>query len=141
MAGWIDTARTVVFPAQCDHLGHMNVRWYAHVFDDGAFQIWPLVGITNALMKEVGVVTVVARTCTDFLREARPGDMLKVETGFVKCGTKSATHRQRLVNVETGVVHARQEVVEVCFDIAARRSTEMPDAFRKLIEAVIVEDA
>ncbi len=140
MADWIDTARMVVFPQYCDHLGHMNVRWYAHVFDDGSFQIWPLVGITGALMQEVGVVTVVARTATDFVREARAGDMLKVETGFVRCGTRSATHRQRLVNVETGTIHARQEVVEVCFDLATRRSTEMPARFRALIEAAIVAD-
>lgn len=141
MADWIDTARMVVFPQHCDHLGHMNVRWYAHVFDDGSFQVWPLIGITNALMRELGVFTVVARTATDFLREARAGDMLKVETGFVKCGAKSATHRQRLVNIETGAVHARQEVVEVCFDLETRASTEMPARFRELIEAAMVAEA
>ena len=140
MADWIDTARMVVFPAHCDHLGHMNVRWYAHVFDDGSFQIWPLVGITNELMRELGVVTVVARTSTDFIREVRAGDMLKVETGFVRCGTKSAVHHQRLVNVETGVIHGRQEVTEVCFDLKTRTSVAMPDAFRRLIEAAVVAD-
>ena len=139
MAKWIDTARMVVFPSHCDHLGHMNVRWYAHVFDDGSFQIWPLIGITNRLMQETGVVTVVARTATDFLREARAGDMLRVETGFVKIGTKSATHRQRLVNIETGVVRARQEVTEVCFDLKARTSVAMPENYRRLIEAAIVD--
>ena len=141
MADWIDTARMVVFPQHCDHLGHMNVRWYAHVFDDGSFQIWPLIGITNALMQEAGVVTVVARTATDFVHEVRAGDMLRVETGFVRVGTKSATHRQRLVNIETGAIHARQEVTEVCFDLSARRSTEMPARFRELIAAAIVEGA
>lgn len=140
MADWIDTARMVVMPGQCDHLGHMNVRWYAHVFDDGAFQIWPLIGITNRLMKEIGVVTVVARTATDFIKEARPGDMLKVETGFVKLGTKSATHRQRLVNIETGTLHARQEVTEVCFDLKTRASVAMPEEFRRLIAAAVVAD-
>jgi acyl-CoA thioester hydrolase len=130
----------VVFPAHCDHLGHMNVRWYAHVFDDGSFQIWPLIGITNALMQELGVVTVVARTSTDFVREVRAGDMLRVETAFVRCGSKSAVHRQRLVNVETGTVHGRQEVTEVCFDLKTRKSVAMPEAFRQRIEAAIVAD-
>jgi acyl-CoA thioester hydrolase len=141
MADWIETARMVVFPAHCDHLGHMNVRWYAHVFDDGSFQIWPLVGITNKLMEDQGVVTVVARTATDFLREVRAGSMLKVETAFVTLGTKSATHRQRLVNIETGEVHARQEVTEVCFDLASRAAAPMPDAFRRLIQAALVDGA
>jgi acyl-CoA thioester hydrolase len=139
MADWIDTARMIVFSTHCDHLGHMNVRWYAHVFDDGSFQIWPLIGITNRLMQDTGVVTVVARTATDFLHEARAGDMLKVETGFVKVGTKSATHRQRLVNIESGILHARQEVTEVCFDLKSRKSVAMPDAYRRLIAAAMVE--
>lgn len=141
MAGWIETARTLVFPAQCDHLGHMNVRYYAHVFDDGSFHIWPLIGITRQLMEAEGAVTVVARTATDFLREVRAGAMLKVETGFVKVGNRSATHRQRLVDVETGALHATQEVIEVCFDPQARASVPMPDAFRALIEANLVSDA
>ncbi|MGE0653051.1 MAG: acyl-CoA thioesterase [Alphaproteobacteria bacterium] len=139
MTDWIDTARMVVFPSHCDHLGHMNVRWYAHVFDDGSFQIWPLIGITNRLMQEAGVVTVVARTATDFQHEVRAGDMLKVETGFVKVGTKSATHRQRLVNIESGIVHARQEVTEVCFNLRTRKSVAMPEPYRRLIEAAMVE--
>lgn len=138
MADWIETARMVVFPMHCDHLGHMNVRWYAHVFDDGAFHIWPAVGITRKLMAETGVVTVVARTSTDFLREVRAGAMVRVETAFLKLGTKSATHRQRLIDVETGTLHATQEVTEVCFDLKARAATPMPDSFRALIEAAIV---
>lgn len=141
MADWIETARMVVFPAHCDHLGHMNVRWYAHVLDDGAFHVWPAIGITRALMDAEGAVTVVARTSTDFLREVRAGAMLKVETAFIKLGTKSATHRQRLIDIETGVLHATQEVTEVCFDTKSRSSAPMPDTFRKLIEAAIVKDA
>ena len=141
MAGWIETARTVVFPAQCDHLGHMNVRYYAHVFDDGSFLIWPLIGITRQLMETERAVTVVARTCTDFRNEVRVGAMLKVETGFIKLGTKSATHRQRLVDVETGTLHATQEVVEVCFDTSTRASVPMPESFRALIAAALVDQA
>jgi acyl-CoA thioester hydrolase len=140
MADWIETARMVVFPAHCDHLGHMNVRWYAYVFDDGSFHIWPEIGITRQLMEEVGAVTVVARTETDFRREVRAGAMVKVETAFLSLGGKSAVHRQRLVDVETGVIHATQRVTEVCFDTRTRKSTEMPPRFRELIEAAIVPE-
>lgn len=140
MADWIETARMVVFPAHCDHLGHMNVRWYAHVFDDGSFHIWPEIGITRQLMEKVGAVTVVARTETDFRREVRAGAMVKVETAFLSLGSKSAVHRQRLVDVETGVIHATQKVIEVCFDTKTRKSTAMPAPFRELIEAAIVPE-
>ena len=42
--------RAVVFPWHCDHIGHMNVRWYAHHFDDAGFPVgsgWDEVNIPD----------------------------------------------------------------------------------------------
>ena len=36
---WIEVYRSIVLPSHCDHLGHMNVRYYAQHFDDGGFQM------------------------------------------------------------------------------------------------------
>ena len=37
MYEWRETYRGIVFPAHCDHLGHMNARFYADPFDDAGF--------------------------------------------------------------------------------------------------------
>ena len=34
MLGLPITYRGVVYPWQCDHMGHMNVMWYAGKFDE-----------------------------------------------------------------------------------------------------------
>jgi acyl-CoA thioester hydrolase len=141
VAGWIETTSTVVFPTHCDHLGHMNVRWYAHVFDDASFHIWARLGMTWEAMTAAGAVTVVARTATDFLHEARAGEFLIAESAFTKIGTKSVTYLQRLRNAERDVVHATQEVVEVFFDLETRGSASIPPPFRKIIEGNLVPDA
>ncbi|MDH3239431.1 MAG: acyl-CoA thioesterase [Alphaproteobacteria bacterium] len=141
MGQWMETNRAVVFPAQCDHLGHMNVRYYAHVFDDASFHAWASIGITFDAMYAQDAVTVVAHTATDFIQEVKAGSLLKVETAFVKLGTKSTTYRQRLVNAETGTLHARQQVVEVFFNLKTRQSVAMPDVFRDTIARALVEDA
>ena len=60
-----------------------------------------------------GVGTVVARISTDFLHEAAPGELLVIESAFTRLGGKSLTMSQRMTNAETGILHARQEVVEV----------------------------
>ena len=140
MGQWMETNRTVVFPAQCDHLGHMNVRYYAHAFDDASFHAWARIGITFEAMHEAGAVTVVAHTATDFIAEVKAGSLIKVESAFVKLGGKSTTYRQRLVNAETGTLHARQTVVEVFFDLETRKSVAMPARFRDIIAANLVED-
>lgn len=134
---WLETARMVVFPAHCDHLGHMNVRFYAQVFDEASFHIWARAGITYAMMTDHGVVTVVARNATDYLKEVRVGSLLLVESAFVKLGTRSVTYRQRLRNAEDGGLHAVQEAVEVVFDPKTRSSAPMPDAIRERITAAL----
>ena len=140
MGQWMETGRTVVLPAQCDHLGHMNVRYYAHAFDDASFHAWARIGITFEAMHEAGAVTVVAHTATDFITEIKAGSLIKVESAFIKLGTKSTSYHQRLINAENGTLHANQEVVEVFFDLEARKSVAMPDRFRTLIEAALVDE-
>jgi acyl-CoA thioesterase FadM len=43
-----------------------------------------------------------------------------------------------MTNAETGVLCATQDVVEVFFDIATRKSTAMPDDLRTKLEAAAV---
>ena len=140
MGQWMETHRTVIFPALCDHLGHMNVRYYAHAFDDASFHTWARIGITFEAMHAAGAVTVVAHTATDFIREVTAGSLIKVESAFVKLGTKSTTYHQRMINAENGELHANQQVVEVFFDLKTRKPVAMPAAFREKIEAALVTD-
>ena len=138
MSNWMETYHGVVFPWHCDHFGHMNVRWYGGFFDDAAFQIWTLLGHGMKRMEEEGFHTVIARSTIEYKREIGPGDLFVIETGFIKCGTKSCTYLQRMINADTGVLHATQETVEVFFDASTRAAIEIPGAIRRLIEGGVV---
>lgn len=134
---WMETHRAVVFPWHCDHLGHMNVRWYGHFFDDAGFHLWSQIGLSHATLKERGVVTVIASIKTDFRHECGAGELLLVQSAFTRLGTKSLTMHQRMTNAETGTLIATQEVVEVFFDVTARTATAMPDDIRDKLAAVL----
>ena len=138
MGNWKETNRGVVFPWHCDQFGHMNVRWYGHFFDDAAFQIWTVLGHGFKKMEDDGVHTVIAKSSIEFILELCAGDLLVIETGFIKCGTKSCTHLQRLTNADTGILHAVQETVEVFFDGETRKSIPIPGPVRPLIEGCMV---
>jgi len=138
MSKWMQTYRGVVFPWYCDQFGHMNVRWYGGFFDDASFQIWTLLGHGMKRMEEAGFHTVIARSAIEYKREIGPGDLFAIETGFIKCGTKSCTHVQRMINADTDVLHATQETVEVFFDAATRGAIAIPDDIRPLIEGNLV---
>ena len=138
LEGWMETQRGVVFPWHCDHLGHMNVRWYGHFFDDAGFHLWSAIGLSHATLLQRGIVTVVARIETDFHRELAAGELLVVHSAYVRLGGKSLTMAQRMTNAETGELCASQQVVEVFFDPATRKSVAMPDDLRARLEPVVV---
>ena len=138
MADWMETHRAVAFPWNCDHIGHLNVRWYAHFFDDAGFHLWSRIGLSHATLKERGLATVIARTTTDFLQEVRAGELMTIESAFTRLGTKSLDAVHRMRNAETGTLCATQHVVEVFFDLAARKPCPMPGDLRGKLEPVLV---
>ena len=54
------TYRGVVYPWQCDHMGHMNVMWYVGKFDEATWQLLGTLGITGSYMRDqkLGMVAV-----------------------------------------------------------------------------------
>ena len=87
MSGWQETHRTVVHAWMCDHFGHVNVRYYAHLFDDAGFALWSRSGITRAVFERSGLHTVVARTETDLRIELLPGQVVFVRSRWVRWST------------------------------------------------------
>ena len=138
MSNWMETHRAVVFPWNCDVLGHMNVRWYAHCFDDAGWHLWTKIGYGQATMRQQGLTTVVARTATDFVHEVTAGELVVIESAFTGLGRRSVTHTQYMNNADTGQRLATQETVEVFFDLETRKATTMPDELRSKVEAVLV---
>ena len=135
MNRWYDTHRGVVHAWMCDHFGHMNARFYAHVFDDASFAMWSMAGVSRDVFARVGLHTVVARTETDLRAELLAGQLLAVRSRFVEIGSKSVTYEQELRDPETGVIHAVQRGVEVFFSPATRESARVPDEVRTILGA------
>ena len=138
MADWIETHRAVVHQWNCDHLGHLNVRYYAHFFDDAGFHFWTGIPRAQEIMKAHGIGVVVARTTNDFLKEARAGELVVIKSALTRLGTKSLTYTQRMTNAESGDLLATQEAVEVIFDPKRRKAAEMPGELREVLEGALV---
>lgn len=109
---WYPTLHSVAHAWMCDHFGHINVRYYAHLFDDAGFVLWFLSNVPPAEFKRLGVHTVVARTETDLKRKLVAGDTIQVRSRWTRLGTKSVSNKQELTHTDTGVVHASQRVVD-----------------------------
>ena len=130
---WFETHRAVVHQWMCDHFGHLNVRFYAQLFDDSGFALWPMAGVGNGVFERLGVHTVVARTETDFKQELLPGRMIVIRSRFDRIGAKSIHYVQELHDAEHGTLHAQQRAIEVFFDPGTRLSCPVPDEIRNLL--------
>ena len=139
MSNVFEIYRGVVFPWMCDHIGHMNVRWYAHHFDDGGFHLWSMAGLSQREMRERGTQVVVAQTTIKYIRELKAGDLIVIRAGFVKVGQKSVVHIAKMYNADTNAYSAWEETVEVFFDPEQRKAAPMPEDFRQRLTARIVD--
>ena len=131
--------RAVVFPWHCDHIGHMNVRWYAHHFDDAGFHLWTVAGVSQKEMHEKGTSLVVGQIKINYVHEMKAGDLLVIRGGFSHVGGKSIRHHLRLYNADTNVLCATQDTIEVFFDPEMRTSAPMPVFYREKLTPLVVD--
>lgn len=135
LATRFELLRAVVHPWHLDHFGHMNVRHYAPFFDDATYHLWTRAGVPySAMIAEHGVHCVTAQATTRFLRELVAGDLIVIDGGLARLGTKSVTFDLEMRHADTGELHAGYELVEVFFDPQTRSSAEMPASVRSRLE-------
>lgn len=131
--------RGVVHPWHCDSFGHMNVRWYAHFFDDGAYHVWSVFwGSHQRMAQEFGLHTVTGRAATVFRKELVAGDLIVIDCAVTRIGGKSCTFVERMRHADSGFVHATYELTEVFFDPRTRKAAPMPDSVRAAVEPMLV---
>lgn len=121
------TYRGVVYPWQCDHIGHMNVMGYAGKFDEATWHLLALVGITPAYMRlhQRGMAAVEQRII--YQRELLPGDIVTIRSGVLEIREKSIRFVHELTNEETGEVAAIAMMTGVHLDTRTRHACPFPD--------------
>ena len=127
----IETYRGVVYPNQLDHMGHMNVQWYASQFDEGTWHLLSTVGITaNYIRKNNKGMASVEQT-TKYKAEAMAGDLLVVKSKILETKDKTITFRHVMYNAETHQEVARTELVAVHIDRNERRACSLPEDIKE----------
>ncbi|MGA8144381.1 MAG: thioesterase family protein [Candidatus Acidiferrales bacterium] len=120
------TYRGVVYPSQCDQMGHMNVMWYVGKFDEATWQLLAGLGFIPSRLQKEGRGLVAVEQHIQYKRELRSGDVVTVRSAVLEVKDKVIRFSHEMTNDETGDVAATTVLVGVYFDTAARRATPMP---------------
>jgi acyl-CoA thioester hydrolase len=129
------TYRGVVYPWHCDHMGHMNVMWYAGKFDEATWQLFAAVGLTPAWLRAHDRGMAAVEQHLRYRRELMPGDLVSVRTRVLAVQDKSLRFEHEMRDDARGDVVATSELVAVHLDTVARRATAFGDAVRAACNA------
>ena len=138
MADLIVTYRGVVYPSQCDHMGHMNVASYVAKFDEATWQLFLAVGLTPSRIRDTNRGMAGVEQHIEYKRELRPGDVVTIRSGVLEVGEKSIRFAHRMNNDDTGELAASTVLTAVHLDLVARRSCALPEDVKARARQLIV---
>jgi acyl-CoA thioester hydrolase len=120
------THRGVVYPAQCDHMGHMNVMWYVGKFDEATWQLFALLGMTPSFFREQQRGMAAVHQEITYQRELRAGDLIAISSRVLEIRERVLRFYHEMRNVETGEIAATTTLTAVHLDTQLRKSCPFP---------------
>jgi acyl-CoA thioester hydrolase len=133
MSEWKITYRGIVYPWQCDHMGHMNVMYYANKFDEACWQLLSMIGLGPARFAEEGTGMAAVEQHIQYRRELRAGQAVTIQSAILEVKDKSIHMLHKLVDDATGEVSATTVVVGVHIDGLLRKAISIPQDVRAAV--------
>ena len=131
------TYRGVVYPWQCDHMGHMNVMWYVGKFDEATWQFFATFGLSPSYLREQGRGMAAVQQNIAYRRELRAGDVVSVRSVVLEVKEKAIRFLHEMRNDETGEIAATAEMTGVHLDTVLRKSCPFPERSFERARALI----
>jgi len=133
------TYRGVVYPWQCDHMGHMNVMWYMSKFDEAAWNVFAEIGVTQAYIKASSRGMAAVQINISYKRELMAGETIDIGTRMLEVRDKLIrfSHEMRTA----GETAAIAELTAVHLDRAARKSCTFEPGIRAKADALLAQTA
>ena len=122
----VETYRGMIYPWQCDHMGHMNVMWYVGKFDEATWNLFAGVGITTAFLKENRRGMAAVQQNITYRRELHVGETVVVRSVLLELRDKVAKFVHEMRNAVTGEISAVCVLTGVQIDTQTRKSCPFP---------------
>jgi acyl-CoA thioester hydrolase len=121
------TFKGIVYPGQCDAMGHMNTQYYTAAFDPAFWHLLHECGYSTNWITERREGWVDVRHELSFVKELHAGELFQIESHVEKIGTTSLTTRHKLSRIPDGSTCAEILIISVYFDLEARQKKLLPD--------------
>jgi acyl-CoA thioester hydrolase len=133
------THRATIPESYLDEMGHMNVMWYTHLFSQGAWGLFQVVGLTRDYFAASHAGSFALAQHFRYLKEVRVGQHVTVRSRVLGRTEKRWHVVHFMTNDDTGELAATSEVVSTHVDIRVRRSSPMPPHIAAAIDRLLAE--
>ena len=133
------TYRGVVYPQQCDHMGHMNVMHYVGKFDEATWQMFAAIGITPEYMRVKCCGVAAVRQIISYRRELKAGDLITIRTAILEVHSNLIRFYHEMTDDVTGELTATTVITGVYIDTRQRTRSTFPEEIVQKAEELIVD--
>lgn len=134
------TYRGTVYPWHCDHIGHMNVMWYAGKFDEATWQFFNALGLTPRYLRTAKRGMAAVDQQISYLQELHAGDVVTVRTTLIAFKDKSVQFVHEMTDDDGSEVVARTTLKAVHLDTELRKSCAFPEAVTAKMASLLRDD-
>lgn len=124
-----------------DENGHMNVRWYAAIFDEAGDALHERLGLPPKFHKSHGTGTMDLENHFNYLREVMTGDHLAIFSRVVRRSAKRVHYLMFMVDETRGTLSAIFECVNSFVDLKLRKTAPFPPEVCARIDALLAASA
>ena len=123
--------RGVVYPAQCDAMGHMNTPHYVAAFDQSMWHLVAACGYRTAWIQERGEGWADVKYVLEFRQELKAGELFHVASSVVQLGKSTLVSRHEIFHTDSERIAASADMTSVYFDLKNRTSKPLPAEIRE----------
>lgn len=136
-SGGTETFRGVVFPWQCDSMGHLSVQHQMPLLDNAVYHLLGELGPIKSREGDARLGWADVSHNIQYLREMIAGDLLVLRSGIISVGTSSLRHRTIMHRRSDGAACTILEGVTVRFDLDVRKARPIPQIMREKASRLI----
>jgi acyl-CoA thioester hydrolase len=131
--------RGVVYPWQCDHMGHMNVMWYTGRFDEATWQLFGHIGLTPSYLRDHKRGMAGLQQDTTYKRELMAGDLIVIRSQILEMREKVIRLYHEMFNTETGEIAATTMLTAAHLNRETRKACPFPEGVAGRGREMVVE--
>jgi acyl-CoA thioester hydrolase len=124
-----------------DENGHMNMRWFVALFDEGGDTLHERLGLTPAFHREHRSGTFDLEHHTHFLSEVNPGDRIAIYVRLVGQSPKRLHYLMFLVNETSQKLSSIFECMNAFADLKLRKTVPFPEEIAVRIREQLASDS